>query len=77
MQQLRGWQEMSLSNWGYADKWMLEATPGAGKTTFALEAARRAQLRGVWGRLLSNAAAAADACGRAVPSAGWGDGRGR
>lgn len=41
MQQLRGWQEMSLSNWGYADRWMLEATPGAGKTTFALEAARR------------------------------------
>ena len=40
MQQLRDWQEMSLNKWSYADRWMLEATPGAGKTTFALEAAR-------------------------------------
>lgn len=40
MQQLRDWQELSLNKWSYADRWMLEATPGAGKTTFALEAAR-------------------------------------
>ena len=41
MLQLRKWQEHALSNWALADRFLLEAIPGAGKTVFALEAARR------------------------------------